>query len=190
MNDVEWNELQRVWKSGPPPAAPVAAELERLGRGRRWAAAGIAFETAIALAGIAFAVWTLTRAGAFHVVTGIATLMFVAVTCALSFWARRVPQSRADDPVRRALGAARRHAQVSVRLAAATIWALIGGVVFAAAMLIARATLTANATLAGYGAAGVILLFVAAWLALAFRHYRRRSADLVKLDALAAELDR
>lgn len=190
MNDVEWNELQRVWKSGPPPAAPVAAELERLGRGRRWAVAGIALEIAMALAGVAVGMALLTRAGAFHVVTGIATLMFVAVTCALSFWARRVPQSRADDPVSRALGAARRHAQVSVRLAAATIWALVGANVFSAAMLIARATLTADATLAGYGAVGVIQLFIAAWLALAFRHYRKRSADLAKLEALAAELDR
>ncbi len=29
MNESEWNELQRLWKSSPQQAEPVVTELER-----------------------------------------------------------------------------------------------------------------------------------------------------------------
>ena len=55
MNESEWNELQRVWKSLPPDAEPVAIELERLQRRRHWFAAEIVIEAVIAVAGLGVA---------------------------------------------------------------------------------------------------------------------------------------
>lgn len=190
MNDHEWNELQRLWKSSPPHAEPVAAELTRLGRGRRWVAVGIIIETIIALAGLSAAGWMLTRSGAFFAVTGIATCVFVAAACVLSLWARRAPRPKPDEAVSRAVAIARQHAFASVRLAAATIWALVTGLVFAAVMALARGLLTTDASLGGYVALGAVQLMLAAWLAFAFRYYQTRSAALAKLDAIAADLQK
>ena len=52
MNESEWNELQRLWKSCPAQAEPVAVELERLGRRRRWFAVEVVIEAVIAVAGL------------------------------------------------------------------------------------------------------------------------------------------
>ena len=55
-------------------------------------------------------------------------------------------------------------------------------------MAFGRGLLTTEPKLAGFVAMGAVQLMLATWLALAFRHYRKRSADLARLDALAAEL--
>ena len=130
MNESEWNELQKVWKSLPPKAEPVAIELERLRRRRRWFAVEIFVEGVIAVAGLSVAAWLIARGGERLVVGGIAICVFVAVVCALSAWARLAPRSNPDDAVGRAVAVARQHAVVRVRLAAATIWGLVAGMVF------------------------------------------------------------
>jgi hypothetical protein len=188
MNDNEWNELQRLWKSLPPQAAPVAAELERLRRRRGWSTLGTAAEALIALAGLGMALWLLTQGGAFFVVAGAATIVFVAVVCALSAWARMAPRPNAADPVAQAVAAARRHALLGVRFAAATIWAIVAALVFSAVMAFGRGLLTTDAQLAGFIALGAVQLMLAVWLACAFWYYGTRSAALAKLDAIAAEL--
>jgi hypothetical protein len=190
MNDSEWIELQRLWKSSPPQAGPVIAELERLRRGRRWVVVGIVIEVIVALAGLSLAGWMLTRGGAFFAVTGIATCVFVAAACVLSLWARRAPRPKPEEAVGRAVAIARHHAFVGVRLAAATIWALVAGLVFAAVMALARGLLTTDATLGGYTALGAVQLMLAVWLAFAFHYYQTRSAALAKLDAIAADLQK
>jgi hypothetical protein len=190
MNDHEWNELQRLWKSLPPQAAPVTAELERLRRRRGWRFAGIAIETLIALAGLGVAIWLLTQGGTFLIVAGAATIVFVVAVCALSAWARMAPQPNAADPVARAVAVAQRQALLGVRFAAATIWAIVVALVFAAVMALSRGLLTTAATLEGYVALGAVQLMLALWLAFAFRYYGTRSATLAKLDAIAAELQR
>ena len=47
MNEREWAELQQLWKSAPAPAEPVAIELRRLGRWRRWFALEVIIEAVI-----------------------------------------------------------------------------------------------------------------------------------------------
>jgi hypothetical protein len=69
------------------------------------------------------------------------------------------------------------------------VWATIAGLVFAAAMALARGFLTAEATLAGYIGIGGVLLMLAGWLAFAFRYYQARSAALARLEAIAAAMD-
>ena len=190
MNDREWAELQQLWKSAPAPAEPVAVELRRLGRWRRWFVLEVIIEAVIAVAGLIAGVLMIIRGGSFLVVSGVATLVLVAATCGLSAWARSAHAPRPDDPVQRAVAVARQHASVRARLAAATIWGIAAGMVFTAVMALARGLLTSNATPGGYVAIGAVQLMLAAWLALAFLYYQRRSADLVKLDAIADSLTR
>ena len=190
MNESEWNELQRVWKSLPQEAEPVAIELERLRRRRHWFTAEIAVEAVIAIAGLSVAAWTIARGGTFLVVSGIATCILVAVVCTLSARARMAPRPNLDDAVGRAVAVAKQHVLVRVRLAAATIWGIVAGMVFAGFMALARALLTTEAHLAGYLAIGAVQLMLAAWLAFAFRYYQARSADLAKLESIADELER
>ena len=52
MNESEWSELQRLWKSSPEQAEPVVAEIELLRRRRRWLAVAAVSETIIAIAGL------------------------------------------------------------------------------------------------------------------------------------------
>lgn len=188
MNESEWNELQRLWNSSPERAEPVVVELERLRRRRRWLVAGVAVESGIALVGLAVGVALVANGGVFFVVSGVATCAFVALVCALSLWVWRLPQPRPEDAVEHAVAVARQHARVGVRHAASMIWATVAGIVFAAAMSLARGLFTTEASLGGYVAIGGVLLMLAAWLAFAFRYYQTRSAALARLDAIAASM--
>jgi hypothetical protein len=190
MNESEWNDLQRLWKSSPQHAEPVVAELERLRRRRRWLIAGVASEAVIAIAGLGAGIALIVNGGLFFVVTGLATCTFVAIVCALSLWIWRLPQPRPEDAVEHAVTVALQHARVGVRHATAMFWGNIAGIVFAAAMALARGFMTTEATLGGYVAIGGVLLMLAAWLAFAFRYYQTRSAALARLEAIAAALER
>jgi hypothetical protein len=188
MNESEWNELQQLWKTSPPQP-PIIEELERLRRRRRWFAAEIATGVVMSLVGLTVGIAMIVRGGTFLIVGGSATLLFVAAVCALSLWGQFLPKARPDDAVGRAVDVARRNALAGVRYAASMIWAGIVGVVFAAAMALARGFLTAEAHLGGYVAIGSVLLMLAALLAFAFRYYQERSATLARLDAIADELE-
>jgi hypothetical protein len=190
MNESEWNDLQRLWKSSPPQPQPIIEELERLRRQRRWFAAEIVTGVVMSVAGLTAGIAMIVRGGTFLIVGGSTTLLFVAAVCALSLWARSLPKAHPDDAVGHAVAVARRSALAGVRYAASMIWAGIVGVVFTAAMALARGLLTAEAQLGGYVAIGSVLLMLAAWLAFAFRYYQERSAALVRLEAIADELAR
>lgn len=189
MNESEWSELQRVWQSLPPEAEPVAIELERLQRRRHWFTAEVVVEGVIAIAGLSVAAWTIARGGTFFVVSGIATCVLVAVVCTLSARARMAPRPNLDDAVGRAVAVAKQHVLVRVRLAAATIWGIVAGMVFSGVMALGRALLTTEANLAGYLVIGAVQLMLAAWLAFAFRYYQSRTADLARIEAIADSLE-
>jgi hypothetical protein len=188
MNESEWNELQRVWKSSPQQAEPVVAELERLRRGKRWSGVMAGVETIIAAAGLVAGIALIVRGGVFFVTAGVATCIYTVAICALSLWVRLLPRARPDDAVEHAVAVARRNALLGVRHATATIWALVIAMVFAACMALGRGLLTEAAALEGFVVIGVGQLVIAAWFALAFLHYRARSAALARLDAIAAAL--
>ena len=188
MKESEWSDLQRLWKRSPPYPAPVTRELERLARRRRWQAVELAVGSGIGAVGLAVGVAMIVRGGAFQIVGGIAACVFVAAVTALSLWAWLAPQPRADEAVSEALAVARRNARAAVRHAAAMIWATVAGMLFTAAMALARGFLTTEANLAGFIVIGAVQLMLAAWLALAFRYYQARSAALARLDAIADAL--
>ena len=104
-------------------------------------------------------------------------------------WAWLAPQPRADEAVSQALAVARRNARAGVRHAASMIWATVAGMLFIAAMALARGFLTTEANLGGFIAIGAVQLMLAAWLALAFRYYQTRSAALARLEAIADALE-
>lgn len=189
MKESEWTDLQRLWKSAPPYPAPVAEELERDARRRKWQAVELVVGLSFGLAGLAIGIAMILRGGAFLITGGVAACVFVAVVTALSLWAWLAPQPRDDEPVSRALAVARRNAQAGVRHAATMIWATVAGILFTAAMALARGLLTTEANLSGYLAIGAVQLMLAAWLAFAFRYYQTRSAALARLDAIAAALE-
>jgi hypothetical protein len=189
MNEREWDELKELWQSAPSQAEPVARELERLRRRRKWLAAEIGGSSIIGLAGLGAGIALIVAGGTFFVIAGIATCVFVAAVGTISLWALRALPPRPEDAVAHAVAVAQRNARAGVRQAAAMIWGVVVGLVFAAFMMLARGLLTTEATLAGFVAVGSVLLMLAGWLALAFRYYQARSAALARLDAIAAALE-
>jgi hypothetical protein len=190
MNEREWHDIQRIWKSAPQQAEPITKELQRFQRRRKWLPFDLVVQAIIALVGFSVGVAMIARGGAFFVAAGSATCAFVTTVCALSLWAwLTAPLARPEDAVGHAVAVARQHARATVQQAAAMIWALIAGLVFAAAMAFARGFFGTEATLGGYVVIGGIQLMLAAWFGLAFRHYRARSADLARLEAIAAALE-
>lgn len=190
MNESEWAELQRSWKSSPQQSAPVAKELARLRRWRKWRVVAGASEVLIAIGGLIVGITLIGAGEPFLTAAGVATCVFVIAVCALSLSVWLTPQPRLDDAIEHAVATARQHARVGVRHAAALVWAFLASMVFAAAMALARGLLSETAALAGYVAIGGMQLALAVSLALAFRYYQARSAALARLDAIAAELER
>ncbi len=189
MNEGEWNDLKSLWQSGPAPPAVVTEELERLRKRRKWLTFEIVGSSLIAIAGLGVGIALIANGDTFFVASGIATCVFVAAVCWIGVWGLRAPKALPEDAVGQAVAVARQHARAGVRHAESMIWGAVVGLVFAAFMCLARAFLTANATLAGFAAVGAVLLMLAAWLAFAFRYYRERSAALTRLDAIAAALE-
>jgi hypothetical protein len=188
MNDSEWAQLQGLWKSSPPQPEPVITELARLRRWRKWRVVAGVSEALIAVGGLVVGGILVSGRETFLVVAGVATWTFVGVVCVLSLAVWLTPRPRPEDAVEHALAAARQHARVGVKHAAAFVWALVASMVFAAAMALARGLLGATAELDGFVAIGALQLALAASLAIAFRYYQARSAALARLDAIAMAL--
>lgn len=189
MNENEWAELQGIWTSSPQQPEPVVAELARLRRWRKWRVVAGVSEMLVALGGLVVGGTLIAGGESFLVVAGVATLVFVAVVCALSLRVWLTPQPLPEDAVEHALATARQHARVGVRHAAALIWAFVASMVFSASMALARGLLSEAAALGGFVAIGALQLALAAALAIAFRYYQTRSAALARLDAIAAALN-
>ena len=195
MKHHDWNELQKLWTSLPEHAEPVGRELERIRKFRPWWIVSSVVEILIAAAGIAFGGWLLARGDALELAVGAATILYTVAICWLSLRARRVARVRLDDPVTQAVADAVRNARLSVRLAAATIFAMSCAMAFTAVIAITVGLLAPPpppppaAAGAGYVVIGAANLILAAWLLFAFLYYRRRSADLARLEAVAASLE-
>jgi hypothetical protein len=187
----DWNDLERLWQSLPPQAAPAADELRRLHRWRWASYALIGGDILMTLIGSAVGVWLLTRANAFMVLLGVATIVIVIVSAALSWWARSITQVRVDDPVAQALAVAVRRARIGVRLAVATQWAICMGLLFTALVTFGRSFGTAHtvaATNMGFMAVALTQIWMAGALAATILYHRKRTADLARLEALQASL--
>jgi hypothetical protein len=194
MKHHDWNELQKLWTSLPEHADPVGRELERIRKFRPWWIVSSVVEILIAAAGIAFGGWLLARGDALGLAVGAVTILYTVAVSWLSLRARRVARVRLDDPVTQAVADAVRNARLSVRLAAAMIFAMSCAMAFTAMIAITVGLLAPPpppppaAAGAGYVVIGAANLILAAWLLFAFLYYRRRSADLARLEAVAASL--
>ena len=187
----DWNDLERLWQSLPPKAAPAAEELRRLHRWRWASLALIAGDVVMTLIGLAAGIWLLTRSNAFTILLGVATIVMVVAAAGLSWWARRIHQVRLDDPVAQAVAVAVQRAQVGVRLAVATQWAICMGLLFTALVTFGRSygSVADAATInMGFMAVALTQLWMAVALAGTILYHRKRTADLARLEALAASL--
>jgi hypothetical protein len=191
MSDGNWNDLERLWQSLPPQAAPAAEELRRLHRWRWASLALIGGEILMTLVGLAAAVWLLTRHNTFTVLLGVATLVIVVAAAGLSWWARSLGQVRMEDPVAQAVAIAVRRARVGVRLAVGTQWAICMGLLFTALVAFGR-SLGGDFSVASTNMAFMAVAYTQVWMALCLAativYHRKRSADLARLEALAASL--
>jgi hypothetical protein len=191
MKEHDWNELQKVWTSLPADAEPVGRELERMHRARPWWIVGSLAEVVIAAGGVAVGVWLMARGDWLGLSVGAVTILYTFAIGAVSLRARRVARIRLDDPVAQAVADSVRNARLGVQMGAATIHAMSVAMAFTAAVAIARSLLAPvapAAAAAGYIAIGAANLVLALWLLLAFRYYKR-SADLARLEAVAASLE-
>ena len=89
MNESEWNDLQRLWKScrlRRPNPSPSSSSGSAGGGGG--SPSRSSSKRSSPSPGLSVGVALIARGGTFFVVTGIATCAFVAAVCALSLWAR------------------------------------------------------------------------------------------------------
>lgn len=185
MTAMEWDDLERAWQSLPAQAAPAVEELRRQQKWRWLSALMLSTEIAIGIGGAATGVWMLARGDVVSIAIGVATLIFVAVVSATSWWARSLAPVRADDPVMFAVEAAVRRAQLGVRLAMATLMSVAAALVFLAVLAF---VLNADGRTDGYMVFGIALVWLAGWLCGTLIYLRKRSADLARLQALRASL--
>jgi hypothetical protein len=154
----------------------------------RWASrALIAADVVMTVIGLGIGVWLVGRGDFFAVVMGAATLVFVPVAAALSFWARQVKADVADAPVHEALERAVKNARTSVRIATASLWTVVVGLSFTAIIAFARGLSDSTdfpdmqRFLIAIGATQVWLALV---LGATIVYYQRRQADLTRLEQL------
>lgn len=189
MSGADWNELERSWQSLPAVAAPAVEELKRGRRWRWWSQAYLAGEIVTAIAGFVAAGWLLSRGGAFFVVMGLATVLFVAAASGASLWARSLARVNFDDPVVQSVAAARRRVELGLRLARGTLWATCAALaylaVFAAAINLFGER---HDLMRGYVAIAVASGGLCLVLAGTLLYQSRREADLARLKAIESSL--
>lgn len=189
MSGADWNELERAWQSLPAIAAPAVEELKRGRRWWWWSQVYLAGEIVTAIAGFAAAGWLLSRGGAYFVVMGLATVLFVAAASGASFWARSLAKVNFDDPVVQSVAAARRRVELGLRLARGTLWATCAALAYLAVFAAAINLFGDSRDLTrGYVAIAVALGWVCVVLAGTLLYQTRRAADLERLKAIEASL--
>lgn len=146
----------------------------------------------MSLIGLAAGVWLLSLQSTFAVLMGVATVVLVLIAAGLSWWARSIAQVRLDDPVAHAVALAVRRARIGVRLALATQWAVCFGLLFTALVTFGKSAggdIDSDSAHLGFMAVALTQVWMAVCLAGTIVYQRKRSADLARLEALAASLD-
>jgi hypothetical protein len=185
MSGADWKDLEALWRDLPERAAPAVAELKRMKRWRWASQALVVGDVLMTMLGLGFGVWLVGRGDLFAVVMGVATLAFTSLAAALSFWARWVRADASEAPVQEALDLAVKNARVSVRIATASLWTVVLGLLFTAVLAFARSgdPFVAN----GQGfliAIGATQVWLALVLAATIVYHGRRQADLTRLEQL------
>ena len=67
MNESEWNDLQRMWRSAPQQAQPVKQELERFRRRRKWLPVDLIVQSLMTLVGLGMGIALIARGGTYFV---------------------------------------------------------------------------------------------------------------------------
>jgi hypothetical protein len=192
MKTPDWSELERLWQSDVPAAAPaleVIAKQQR--RTWAWRLTWIS-EVVLTIFGVAVAVWIMTESAPFGVITGAGALALTLFAAGASLWARWLPRASAEQSVLASLDAALHRARVSVRWGLASFWIMVVFLLYVAMMAFVWAGGGANLP----GAERRLLVVVGVWAvwgavcqAFAVVYYQRRIRELAQLEELKRALD-
>jgi hypothetical protein len=187
MSTPEWEDLQRLWQSGMPAAAPALEVIAKQQR-RRWAwQLVLASEILITIAGTAMGFWALTWDVPMALFLGVGTLAFTWFAAGASWWARSPRRRAPEHSVLGALDDALHRARVSVRWGLASFWIMVAFLLLVAAWAFyiavpeeippaaARKMLVVIGVWCVYGAVGQ---------AVAVIYYLRRARELTRLEEL------
>jgi hypothetical protein len=192
MSTNDWTELERLWQSDVPAAAPaleVIAKQQR--RAWAWQLTWIS-EVVCTILGVAASFWIMTLSAPWGVVTGAGTLALTLFAAGGSLWARSLPRAPVEESVLAALDAALHRARVSVRWGLASFWIMVAFLLYVAMMAFVWAAGSADEP----GAGRRLLIVVGVWAvwgalcqAFAVVYYQRRIHELARLEELKRALD-
>jgi len=192
MDTPDWRELERLWQSDVPAAAPA---LEVIAKQRRrvwaWRLTWIS-EVVFTIMGVAVSVWIMVMSAPFGMITGAGALALTLFAAGASLWARRLPRASAEQSVLASLEAALHRARVSVRWGLASFWVMVAFLLYVAMMAFVWASSDASppgAERRMLVSVGVWAIWGAFWQAFAVVYYQRRLHELARLEDLKHALD-
>lgn len=192
MSTPEWKDLERLWQSDLPAAAPALDVIARQQK-RRWAwHLTAASEVLITIVGAAVSVWVMTLDVRHAPLFGGASLGLTAFAAGASLWARAV--RRPGEPERSLLASlddALHRARVSVRWGLASFWVMVAFMLFIATLGFAWAWEGDHPPDDEQGLFVVIAMCAvwgAFWQAFAIVYYERRTRELARLEELRRAL--
>ena len=193
MNTNDWTELERLWQSDVPAAAPALEVIERQRR-RAWAwRLTWISEVVITILGVAASIWAMMSSKPYGPILGVGTLALTVFAAGASLWARSLRRPPAAEvSVRASLDAALHRARVSVRWGLASFWIMVPYMLFVAMV----AFVLASGDPPPPGAAprmlivlGVCSIWGALAQAIAIVYYQWRVRELAQLEELKRALD-
>jgi hypothetical protein len=130
MSEPSFEELQRLWQA-PPSAAASAAPIILRQRRRRWLShLYLGSEIVATIAGILISIWLALKPDPDGLALGLGMLVFTLLCAGASLWARSVKVVRTEDPLLASIDQGVRRARIGVRLAYATLWAMVAAMIF------------------------------------------------------------
>ena len=130
MSEPGFEELQRLWQSPSPALAPAQKIILRQRR-RRWLShVYLGLEIVVTILAIPFSIWVAFQPQ--NLVLGLGLLFFTLFCAGASLWARSVRIAPVEDPLLASVDAGVRRARIGVRLAYATLWALLASMILIA----------------------------------------------------------
>ena len=130
MSTNDWTELERLWQSDVPAAAP-ALEVIAWQQKRAWAwRLTWISEVLVTVLGVAASIWAMMSSKPYALTIGLGTLALTVFAAGASVWARSLRHAPAEASVVASLDAALHRARVSVRWGLASFWIMVAYLLF------------------------------------------------------------
>src|SRR5690242_15932195 len=130
MSTNDWTELERLWQSDVPAAAP-ALEVIAWQQKRAWAwRLTWISEVLVTVLGVAASIWAMMSSKPYALTIGLGTLALTVFAAGASVWARSLRHAPVEASVVASLDAALHRARVSVRWGLASFWIMVAYLLF------------------------------------------------------------